>query len=259
MYATRAGPRDAPADVSALTVAARNDLYGDAFNEDVFMRPGARLTARARRDRRRRASTGRWRDWPRWSAASSDAHAAAADRVRPLLRAVDAGRRGAGGRGDPGGEGLVTRHRPWLTVLWAVPMVGAAVVILLPSAAAAIRQVRRRWRCRWRCWRSRSCLAVAFDPAGAQYQFVEDHEWIPSFGTGYILGLGRHRAGAGGADRGAGAAAARRGLERRADDRLSRPRAAHLRRADAGRRGHGADLAGRRWTCCCSTCSSRRC
>ena len=32
-------------------------------------------------------------------------------------------------------------------------------------------------------------LAVGFDPAGAQYQFVEDHEWIPSFGTGYILGL----------------------------------------------------------------------
>jgi len=32
-------------------------------------------------------------------------------------------------------------------------------------------------------------LAVTFDPAGAQYQFVEDHAWIPSFGTGYILGL----------------------------------------------------------------------
>ena len=32
-------------------------------------------------------------------------------------------------------------------------------------------------------------LAVEFEPGGAQYQFVEDHEWIPSFGTGYILGL----------------------------------------------------------------------
>ena len=32
-------------------------------------------------------------------------------------------------------------------------------------------------------------LAVGFQPGGAQYQFVEDHAWIPSFGTGYILGL----------------------------------------------------------------------
>ena len=45
MYATRAVPETAPDDVSALTVAARRDLYGDAFNEDVFMRPGQQLTS----------------------------------------------------------------------------------------------------------------------------------------------------------------------------------------------------------------------
>lgn len=44
MYATRAVPEIAPAG-SALTVAARHDLYGDAFNERVFMRPGAHFTA----------------------------------------------------------------------------------------------------------------------------------------------------------------------------------------------------------------------
>jgi NADH-quinone oxidoreductase subunit L len=44
MYATRAIPEVPPAG-SALTVAARKDLYGDAFNEEVFMRPGAQLTA----------------------------------------------------------------------------------------------------------------------------------------------------------------------------------------------------------------------
>jgi NADH-quinone oxidoreductase subunit L len=37
-------PRVAPAQVSVLTTAARADLYGDAFNEEVFMRPGAQLT-----------------------------------------------------------------------------------------------------------------------------------------------------------------------------------------------------------------------
>jgi NADH-quinone oxidoreductase subunit L len=44
MYATRPVPATAPADVSALTVAARRDLYGDAFNEELFMRPGGQVT-----------------------------------------------------------------------------------------------------------------------------------------------------------------------------------------------------------------------
>ena len=44
-YATRPIPETAPTQVSALTVAARNDLYGDAFNEDVLMRPGQLVTA----------------------------------------------------------------------------------------------------------------------------------------------------------------------------------------------------------------------
>ncbi|WP_193043768.1 NADH-quinone oxidoreductase subunit L [Mycolicibacterium baixiangningiae] len=44
MYATRAVPADVPAG-SALTVAARRDLYGDTFNEGVFMRPGQAFTA----------------------------------------------------------------------------------------------------------------------------------------------------------------------------------------------------------------------
>jgi len=43
MYGTRPVPAEAPAG-SALTVAARQDLYGDAFNERAFMRPGQLLT-----------------------------------------------------------------------------------------------------------------------------------------------------------------------------------------------------------------------
>lgn len=42
-YATEV-PRTAPEDVSALTVAARHDLYGDAVNEAVFMRGGRQIT-----------------------------------------------------------------------------------------------------------------------------------------------------------------------------------------------------------------------
>ena len=37
-------PITQPASQSFLTVAGRNDLYGDAFNEAVFMRPGQHLT-----------------------------------------------------------------------------------------------------------------------------------------------------------------------------------------------------------------------
>ncbi len=42
-YGRRRVPAYAPA-ASPITVAARSDLYGDAFNEAVFMRPGGRLT-----------------------------------------------------------------------------------------------------------------------------------------------------------------------------------------------------------------------
>ncbi|MCK0174723.1 MULTISPECIES: NADH-quinone oxidoreductase subunit L [Mycobacteriaceae] len=44
MYARREIPKEVPAG-SVLTVAARRDLYSDAFNEQVFMRPGQTVTA----------------------------------------------------------------------------------------------------------------------------------------------------------------------------------------------------------------------
>ncbi|HEX3285799.1 MAG TPA: NADH-quinone oxidoreductase subunit L [Mycobacterium sp.] len=44
MYAQRAVPDLAPEKVSALTVAARRDLYGDAINEELLMKPGQVLT-----------------------------------------------------------------------------------------------------------------------------------------------------------------------------------------------------------------------
>ncbi|WP_404314017.1 NADH-quinone oxidoreductase subunit L [Prescottella equi] len=42
-YGTRPVPVVAPVQVSAVTVAARRDLYGDDVDEAVFMRPGQRL------------------------------------------------------------------------------------------------------------------------------------------------------------------------------------------------------------------------
>ena len=78
---------------------------------------------------------------------------------------------------------------PWLTVLWAVPMVGAVAGDAGAHGAHRPRQVRRTRASRSWSSSSRHGWPITFDPAGAQYQFVEDHDWIPSFGTGYILGL----------------------------------------------------------------------
>jgi NADH-quinone oxidoreductase subunit M len=77
---------------------------------------------------------------------------------------------------------------PWLTILWAIPTVGAAVVILLPAA--------QRTLAKWfalavsiAVLALAGVIALGFEPGGEQYQFVESYRWIPSFGTGYILGV----------------------------------------------------------------------
>ncbi|MFE7802037.1 NADH-quinone oxidoreductase subunit M [Nocardia sp. NPDC057440] len=77
---------------------------------------------------------------------------------------------------------------PWLTLLWALPAVGSVAVLLLPAAQRTLA------RCLALCLSIAVLvigivLAVRFDPGGAQYQFVEDHEWIPAFGAGYTVGL----------------------------------------------------------------------
>ena len=77
---------------------------------------------------------------------------------------------------------------PWLTALWAVPTVGAALVMLLPAA----QRIAAKWLAlviSVAVLAMTAVLAVGFQPGGEQYQFVESHTWIPSFGTGYILGV----------------------------------------------------------------------
>ncbi|HEX2215033.1 MAG TPA: NADH-quinone oxidoreductase subunit M, partial [Mycobacterium sp.] len=77
---------------------------------------------------------------------------------------------------------------PWLTVLWATPTVGAALTILLPAA----QRVLAKWfalAVSIAVLAITAVVAVGFRPGGEQYQFVESHRWIPSFGTGYILGV----------------------------------------------------------------------
>src|SRR6218665_2473425 len=84
--------------------------------------------------------------------------------------------------------GCADMEFPILSTLWAVPLVGAAIIILLPSGARQFAKYAGI-AVALAVLALAIVLAVRFDPAGDAYQFVEDHTWIPSFGTGYILGL----------------------------------------------------------------------
>src|SRR6266581_3110703 len=55
---------------------------------------------------------------------------------------------------------------PWLTVIGAIPLVGALVTLGLTVA-----------------------MAVKFSPGGPAFQFVEIHQWIPQFGVHYAVGV----------------------------------------------------------------------
>ncbi|WP_280397647.1 NADH-quinone oxidoreductase subunit M [Nocardia carnea] len=77
---------------------------------------------------------------------------------------------------------------PWLTVLWLLPVVGAAVVLLLPAA----QRLLARWAGLVFAVATLGValgVAMAFQPGGEQFQFVESRTWIPAFGAGYTLGV----------------------------------------------------------------------
>lgn len=77
---------------------------------------------------------------------------------------------------------------PWLTTLWLAPVVGAAIVLVLPAAQKTLARILGLVFSVGVLVLA-GVLAVRFDPGGEQYQFVEDRSWIPAFGAGYTLGL----------------------------------------------------------------------
>lgn len=75
-----------------------------------------------------------------------------------------------------------------VTALWFIPLIGAATVLIMPG--------RRRTLAKYVALSASLLvlvvaigLAIAFDPAGPQYQFVESMSWIPAFGMKYAVGL----------------------------------------------------------------------
>ncbi|NDZ95679.1 NADH-quinone oxidoreductase subunit M [Streptomyces sp. SID6673] len=77
---------------------------------------------------------------------------------------------------------------PWLTILWLLPAVGSVAVLAIPSSRPHVAKWLGLGICIAVLMVSLG-LAAGFDSTGARYQFVEDHSWIPAFGTRYALGL----------------------------------------------------------------------
>ena len=77
---------------------------------------------------------------------------------------------------------------PLLTLMMVVPLVGALVIALLPSASAALAKPIALGA-------SLVTLVLAlvawaqWDAAGPQFQLTEVHSWIPQFGVSYAVGV----------------------------------------------------------------------
>ncbi|CAM2854358.1 NADH-quinone oxidoreductase subunit M [Mycobacterium intermedium] len=77
---------------------------------------------------------------------------------------------------------------PLLTALWVAPLAGSALVVAVPAS----RPLAAKYTA---LGVSTVVLAIVgvllirFDPSDPQYQFVEKHSWIRSFGASYLVGL----------------------------------------------------------------------
>ena len=77
---------------------------------------------------------------------------------------------------------------PWLTVLMAVPLVGAAVVTLLPKRADGALAKQVALGASLLTLVIAAAVGLGYDVGGG-FQFTEEVEWIPAFGAHYALGV----------------------------------------------------------------------
>jgi NADH-quinone oxidoreductase subunit M len=77
---------------------------------------------------------------------------------------------------------------PALTILWLLPLVGAAVVVALPARMSHVAK-SVALAVSLGVLVIAVVLGITFDRGGQQFQFVERHSWIPAFGASYSLGL----------------------------------------------------------------------
>ncbi|MCU1592793.1 MAG: proton-translocating NADH-quinone oxidoreductase, chain, partial [Frankiales bacterium] len=75
---------------------------------------------------------------------------------------------------------------PWLTIIGAVPLIGAALLALVPMKDLVAKQVALAASLVVLVLTAVMC--VHFDPNGDRFQFVQDHVWIKDFGVHYSVG-----------------------------------------------------------------------
>jgi NADH-quinone oxidoreductase subunit M len=92
---------------------------------------------------------------------------------------------------------------PWLTVIGAIPLLGALVIAIIPAAgsdgAASPDPTARAARdlvfkqvalvASVVTLGLTVAMAVKFSPGGARFQFVQVYQWIPQFGVHYAVGV----------------------------------------------------------------------
>jgi NADH-quinone oxidoreductase subunit M len=96
---------------------------------------------------------------------------------------------------------------PWLTVTGALPLVGAVVISLVPSAPAPgpvagegpVAEAAFKARNSLVKWLALGfslatlvftiIMAVRFSPSGPDFQFTQSYAWIPAFGVHYAVGV----------------------------------------------------------------------
>ena len=76
---------------------------------------------------------------------------------------------------------------PWLTLIGVVPLVGAALLALVPQGRdQLVKQVALLTSLVVLGLTIAMC--AAFEPDGDRFQFVQAHDWIPAFGVQYAVG-----------------------------------------------------------------------
>ncbi len=78
---------------------------------------------------------------------------------------------------------------PWLTVLMAVPLLGAAVVTFLPKRGSGALAKRVALGVSVVTLAVAVVVGLLYDVGGERYQLTEEHEWIAAFGAHYALGV----------------------------------------------------------------------
>src|SRR5580700_12067439 len=88
---------------------------------------------------------------------------------------------------------------PWLTVIGAIPLVGASAVALTPGQSAPGGDADRRARARLVKLLALGftlvtlamtiAMATQFKTGGPTFQFSQTYQWIPQFGVHYAVGV----------------------------------------------------------------------